>query len=479
VVGKLLRKPKQKAQQKRETYSPPPFKLTFPEMTSMANIEINAAYPFATEKRVASAIAVRRSSSNAGDAQNPFYVVDLEPVVSRFLAWRTSLPCVEPHYAVKCNPNPVLLKTLAALGAGFDCASSDEMDRVMSLGVAADRIIFANPCKMATQITHARQLGVTRMTFDNEDELLKVAQCFPEAELVLRIATDDSHSQCRFSTKFGAAMEDVPSILETAARLGLNIVGVSYHVGSGCGDPRSHAAAATDALAVFHMGVQYGFRMTLLDIGGGFLGEDNPSPSVGDIAANLLPVLDRFPMGTRFIAEPGRYFATACHTLVANIQSRRLVKDHMGNVTRCLYYINEGVYHGFNCIFFDHQHPLPRTMLFPGLEDRPIVPCTVFGPTCDSIDCVCKDVLMPVLGIGDWLFFTNMGAYTTAATTHFNGFAGAVDYVYMFGDAILSPSLLETVDSVSATLSHLVRTSVSSDEDDTIIAPDSPVLSMD
>jgi len=454
-------------------------------MTSLANIEINAAYPFATEKRVANAIALRRRSVNVEDAEKPFYVLDLEPVVSRFLAWKRSLPCVEPHYAVKCNPNPVLLQTLSALGAGFDCASSDEMDRVMAMGVTADRIIFANPCKMATQIAHARQLGVARMTFDNEDELLKVAQHFPEAELVLRIATDDSHSQCRFSTKFGAAMEDVPSILEAAARLKLNIVGVSYHVGSGCGDPRSHAAAATNALAVFHMGKQYGFKMSLLDIGGGFLGEDNPSPSVSDIAVNLLPVLAQFPSGTRFIAEPGRYFATACHTLVANIQSRRVVKDHMGNVTRCLYYINEGVYHGFNCIFFDHKHPLPRTMLSPGLEDRAIVPCTVFGPTCDSLDCVCKDVPMPVLGIGDWLFFTEMGAYTTAATTHFNGFDGAVDYVYMYGDVILSPSLLETVDSVSFVLSHLVPTlgSVPSDDedvgdDDMVLAPDSPVMGM-
>jgi len=453
-------------------------------MTSITKIEINAEYPFAMEKRVANAVAMRRRSTNAEDAEKPFYVLDLEPVVSRFLAWKASLPCVEPHYAVKCNPNPVLLKTLSALGAGFDCASSDEMDRVMSMGVSADRIIFANPCKMATQITHARQLGVMRMTFDNEDELLKVAQNYPEAELVLRIATDDSHSQCRFSTKFGAAMEDVPSILETAARLNLNIVGVSYHVGSGCGDPRSHAAAATDALTVFQIGKRYGFQMTLLDIGGGFLGEDNPSPSVADIAVNLLPVLAQFPSGTRFIAEPGRYFATACHTLVVNIQSRRVVKDRQGNVTNCLYYINDGVYGGFNCIYFDHKHPLPRLMLDAALDlNRPIVPSTVFGPTCDSLDCVCKDIPMPLLGIGDWLFFTDMGAYTTAASTHFNGFDGAVDYVYMYGDIILSPALVDTVEVISMTLAHLVPAVVSvasaASSDDEMSAPDSPVLGME
>jgi len=122
-------------------------------------------------------------------------------------------------------------------------------------------------------------------------------------------------------------------------------------------------------------------------------------------------------------------------------------------------------------------------MLLSDLEDRAIVPSTVFGPTCDSLDCVCKDVPMPLLGIGDWLFFTDMGAYTTAATTHFNGFDGAVDYVYMYGDIIIAPSLLETVDSVSLALAQLVPATVStashSDDVEIISAPDSPVLGME
>jgi len=423
-------------------------------MSSLPDIEINASYPYATEKRVAKAIA-HRASLDAENCHKPFYIVDLEAVTSRYKAWKAVLPNVEPHYAVKCNSNPVLLKTLSAMGAGFDCASGDEIDRVMALGVPADRIIFANPCKMGTEINHAKKHGVLRMTFDNEDELTKVSKLFPEAEMVLRIATDDSHSQCRFSTKFGALMDDVPALLEAASRLKLKVIGVSYHVGSGCGDPSSHAAAATDALAVFEMGKKYGFQMNLLDIGGGFLGEDNPTPSVADVASNLVPVLAQFPAGTRFIAEPGRYFATACHTLVSNIHSRRVVKDKTGKVTSCLYYINEGVYHAFNCIFFDHKHPLPRTMLLDDLATRTTIPCTVFGPTCDSIDCVCKDVTMPLLDVGDWLFFTDMGAYTVAAYTHFNGFDGAVDYVYCYGDAIFTPKDLESVKSVSEALAKL------------------------
>ena len=426
-------------------------------------MDINAKYPYTTARRVASAIALRGLSCAAAaaaaagtaaeDEADPtaaFYVVDLEVLVARYQAWRATLPCVEPYYAVKCNPNPVLLRVLSGLGTNFDCASSDEMDRVLALGVAADRIIFANPCKAAPQIAHARRVGVKLMTFDNEDELAKVARVYPDAELVLRIATDDAHSLCRFSSKFGAPMDAVPHLLATAARLGLRLVGVSYHVGSGCADAACHGAAAADALRVFQLAAQYGYQMRLLDIGGGFLGEDDANPSLADVALHLMPVLAQFPAGTRFIAEPGRYFVSHSHTLVANIHSRRVVKGFggpgYGDVPQhALYYINEGVYHGFNCIMFDHQHPVPRTLLPPGtpeLAQRPTVLATVFGPTCDSLDCVCKAVPMPLLEVGEWLFFAEMGAYTNAAATHFNGFDGAECH-YMWGDTHIDLALLD------------------------------------
>lgn len=443
-------------------------------------MDIHANYPYTTARRVASAIALRGLSCAAAaaaagtaaeDEADPtaaFYVVDLEVLVARYQAWRATLPCVEPHYAVKCNPNPVLLRALSSLGASFDCASADEMDRVCALGVPPCRIVFANPCKAAGQIAHARRLGVKLMTFDNDDELVKVARVCPDAELVLRIATDDARSLCRFSSKFGASMAAVPGLLATAARLGLRLVGVSYHVGSGCADAACHAAAAADALRVFQLAARYGYDMRLLDIGGGFLGDDCPSPSLADVALHLLPVLAQFPAGTRFIAEPGRYFVSQSHTLVANIHSRRVVRpddadaDQQPQETQqqqqqqdkeseapqhALYYINEGVYHGFNCILFDHQHPMPRTLLPPGtpeLAQRPAVLGTVFGPTCDSLDCVCKEVPMPLLEVGEWLFFTGMGAYTSAAATRFNGFDGAACH-YMWGDTHLDAALLDAL----------------------------------
>jgi len=381
------------------------------------------------------------------EMNDPFYLVDMQEICNLYKEWGETLPCVEPCYAVKCNPNEVLLQLFARLGTGFDCASSDEIDRVMKYGATPEHIVFANPCKMASQIQHARKRGVKRMTFDNVDELVKVAHHFPDAEMILRIITDDSHSLCRFSSKFGAQMRTVPTILAEGKKLGVKIVGVSFHVGSGCSDAEAHAQAARDALKVFEMGKEYGYNMNILDIGGGFQGGAMVKPTLKEVADKLLPVLAKFPEGTRFIAEPGRFFIAKSHTLVTYIHSRRVLYDEKTNEpTQALYYINDGVYHSYNCIFFDHQHPVPRSMVVPGSPDaegRPVLPSMVFGPTCDALDCVVKNLPMPLMQVGEWLFTTGMGAYTNAALTHFNGFDGAITLMYMWGD--------EFIDDVIAT----------------------------
>jgi len=84
-----------------------------------------------------------------------------------------------------------------------------------------------------------------------------------------------------------------------------------------------------------------------------------------------------------------------------------------------LYYLDDGVYGSFSCIFFDHQHPQPIPLL---TSPRPSLQCTLFGPTCDALDTIAKDIVLPELHVGDWLYWRDMGAYTTASTTKFNGF---------------------------------------------------------
>lgn len=363
------------------------------------------------------------------DTQDAFFIVDLGCVTRKFNLWKEHLPRVTPFYAIKCNPNTAIIKTLHSLGAGFDCASKSEIAQVLGCGVPPEKIIYANPTKMKSHIAFAKSNAVDLMTFDNKEELFKISEVFPKARVVLRIITDDSNSLCRFSTKFGAPIEDCPELIRYAKELDLDLVGISFHVGSGCLSVASFESSIRNAFYLFKMAEEIGFNLHLLDLGGGWPGSDLPDEQHDDgkfhitfseIADAVRILLDElFPpeSGVTLIAEPGRYFVAESHTLVVNVFAKRHSKNDSGNF---LYYINDGVYGSFNCIFFDHCTPKPQLV---NAKDRTeLYKCTLFGPTCDSIDCVAKDIELPELEVGDWLFFKNMGAYTVAAASNFNGF---------------------------------------------------------
>jgi ornithine decarboxylase len=135
-------------------------------------------------------------------SERAFYIIDLGELVNSYSTWLRLLPDVHPYYAVKCNPNPVLLDALASLGANFDCASEAEMKAIIEITKDPTRIIFANPCKMTSQIRYARANDVDLMTFDCEEELYKIKLYHPYAKLILRLAVDDSKSVCKFNKKF-------------------------------------------------------------------------------------------------------------------------------------------------------------------------------------------------------------------------------------------------------------------------------------
>ena len=222
---------------------------------------------------------------------------------------------------MKCNPDPYVLRLLAALGTGFDCASNGEIAQILLQNVSPARIIFANPCKAISHIKSAAKQGVHTMTFDNVDELYKVARINPAAKLVLRILTDDSKSLCRLGLKYGAPLVTVPGLLAKAKNLGLDVIGVSFHVGSGCYDPSAFTDAVRWARTAFNMGLAAGYNFSILDVGGGF--EDATFEATAGILHDAINL--HFPdrTGLRIIAEPGRYFVSRAFSLAANIIARR------------------------------------------------------------------------------------------------------------------------------------------------------------
>lgn len=363
--------------------------------------------------------------------EEAFYVVDLGPVYRRWGTWMRVMPRVKPFYAVKCNPNPVILALLAALGTGFDCASAKEIDLVAALGVdVSTRVIYANPCKMPAHLRHAKRLGCNLTTFDTKSELHKIKSLHPDMDIVLRIRADDPNARCQLGNKFGAELEDIMGLLETAKELCLNVVGISFHVGSGATNPDAFKEAIASAKFAWDAAVQLGFSLRLLDLGGGFCGEhDMDGLALAPVAEAVNAALDEhFPpaMDVQIIAEPGRYFAEACATLVTNVYGNRqrdVVESGKTKVCRD-YWISDGLYGSMNCLVYDHAVLSPKPLYITSQEEdkSELYPSTLFGPTCDGLDTVVRDIDMPLMENGDWVLFPCMGAYTMAAGSDFNGF---------------------------------------------------------
>ena len=331
-----------------------------------------------------------------------FYVLDLHKLEHVYAEWTEALPHVKPYYAVKCNPTPAIVEALAKMGSSFDCASPAEIQQVLDLGVEPERILYANPCKRIEEIRFAKENGIMRTTFDSVCELKKIAAEFCEAKLLLRIRADDPSARCNLGVKYGAEEHEWDVLLFTARALGLDVIGVSFHVGSFASSPRVFEEALGKAEKALDLAREHGYDPRIIDIGGGFS------------AAHGLPKTIKAPRGIELIAEPGRFFVERVmelHTPVIGTKGSGLT-------------ISESLYGGFNCILFDHAAPQVKEVRdeFGNKIEGLAIKRTIFGSTCDGGDVIYKEYDLPEgTDLGSWLVWENMGAYTCAATTRFNG----------------------------------------------------------
>ena len=366
-------------------------------------------------------------------SERAFYIINLGALSTLYNNWLRLLPIVKPYYAVKCNPNPVILDALASLGCNFDCASEAEMKMVIEITKDPSRIIFANPCKMSSQIRYARSNDVDLMTFDCEEELYKIKLYHPYAKLVLRLAVDDSNSRCKFNKKFGCKLSQVEELLNIVKTLKLDVVGFSFHVGSGCTSANTFYDAINESKKACAIAEKIGINISIIDIGGGFPGIDK-NIKFEDIAKRINDGMTDFFQSElennciQFIAEPGRYFAEPSHTLVLNVIGKKNVIDDDTGEKIIIYYLNDGIYGSFGCIYFDHNNP---TILPFNERNDKVHKSRLFGPTCDSIDLIANEIMLPELAIGEWIYIENFGAYTIASSSNFNGFKTNV-FKYIF-----------------------------------------------
>lgn len=347
----------------------------------------------------------------------PLLVLLRDRIVTNYRAFQRFFPGVEVFYAVKANPHPLVVGLLASLGSSFDVASQQEIALVASFGVPPERMIFANTIKRREGLLYARRVGVSLMTYDNEEELKKIARFYPEAKLVLRLKTPSNGSRIDLSYKFGAEPEEALELLERACSMGLHPVGLSFHVGSPCHNPETYVKALRIVDEVLAEAQRRGLFLTLIDIGGGFplhtYGTEGGSASLEAVGEVLRPLLAPFlSRGFRVIAEPGRSIVGNAGILITRIIGKAKRSG------RVWYYLDDGLYGTFSAIPFDKA----RFSFFALKESEERIPAVLAGPTCDSLDVVAEDVLLPPLEVDDLIVVPDIGAYSWASATNFNGF---------------------------------------------------------
>jgi ornithine decarboxylase len=344
--------------------------------------------------------------------ERPFLILDNAIVRDKLRRFRAAMPRVHPHYAVKANPDRRVVKALAQEGCSFEIASIAELDLLLELGVDPATVLFSNPVKARESIAYAAARGVVWYVVDSVDELRRVHAIRADAKTYLRVATPNIGSDWPLSGKFGAGAGELREIILTAAKLGADLAGVTFHAGSQCRNPENWRVGIERARMAFDAMTKAGLRPRMLDIGGGFpVRHVKPIPAIEVIGAVVNEALQAFGPDVQVVAEPGRYLVSDAGYFVCRV---------IGIATR-----GGKRWMHWDAGLFGGVIETTEGLKYKIRTDRsgPDVPWHVAGPTCDSVDVILRDEPLPSdLQEGDFIYIRNAGAYTTAYASQFNGF---------------------------------------------------------
>jgi ornithine decarboxylase len=355
----------------------------------------------------------------------PLFVIDHAELRKNYALFRKHFPRIQTYYAVKVNSDPAVVETFYNLGGSFDVASMQEFHTVYRFienlpskkrqDFIWDKIIYANPIKPVETLEELDRYKPL-VTYDNEEEIRKIAKYAPNAGLALRLRVPNTGSMVELSSKFGALPGEAVHLITRAHDYGLIVEGLSFHVGSQCTNPENYIQALHLSAGIFAEAKSRGFNLQLLDIGGGFpAAYDASVPKIGSLAKKINYELDRlFPKTVEILAEPGRFLVASAGSAVSKIIGKAVRGDKL------CYYVDDGVYHTYSGIIFDHC-----TYHMKSFKSGPTQLCAVFGPTCDALDTISLAEQLPDLKMGDYLYSNTIGAYSAASSTHFNGFPPA------------------------------------------------------
>jgi ornithine decarboxylase len=348
---------------------------------------------------------------------SPLLIVDCARVRVQYRKLRRALPHVAMHYALKPLPLAAVVRTIIAEGGGLDLATSGEIALAASLGVDPARCIDTHPIKRERDIRNALEYGVRTFVADNPDEVRKFRPYGERVTLLLRVSFRSPGAVCDLSRKFGCDPEDAVELARLAASLGIDVQGFSFHVGSQTTDALKHVEAieACRTLLASARRERLG-TLDTLDIGGGFpIDYLKRALDIGKYCAPIRAALAKLPGRIKVLAEPGRFIAGPAAIGVATVMGRARREGHWW------YYLDDGLYGSYSGQIYDHaRYPVESLR-----QGEPRLPSVLAGPTCDSIDVIAENLMLPQLKAGDLIVGRSMGAYTWASASEFNFFPKA------------------------------------------------------
>ena len=329
------------------------------------------------------------------------------------------MPNLEVYYAIKANPHPAVLSTLNMLGSNFDVQSKNEIDSCQTLGIPGSRLSFGNTIKTTNDIAYARAAGVNYFAQDDDAEINKILKVAPNQKIYIRLDIGQTTAVWPLSGKFGIPPEEIVALLshfkDKPAKD--HIVGISFHVGSQCQDYSMWIKQLRMTKEVFIRAEEYGYKLNLIDLGGGLPTEYDVPVNTDKILKEIQKYIsENFSHSTRIFMEPGRFLVGNAGMLVTSVILRsKRNREHW-------VYIDAGIYHGL----MEQSQGINYNLKFDDYVDTSS--CTqmnLAGPTCDSYDIIYKNICLPPgIKIGDKIYFKNAGQYTTGYNTGFNGIQG-------------------------------------------------------
>jgi len=358
----------------------------------------------------------------------PCLVLDVDRVEENFRALKHALPLAQIYYAVKANPARPILDRLVALDSRFDAASIEEVRACLEAGAEADAISYGNTIKKVSAIREAFASGVRLFAFDSAEELEKLAEHAPGSSVYCRILVDNFGADWPLAKKFGTTVEHARTLMLRAAEMGLDPIGLSFHVGSQQTTTAAYEAAVSKVGMLFTDLKQAGVKVRMVNLGGGYpIRYRDEVPGIDRFADAIMGAMTE-AFGNdlpEMILEPGRFIVGDAGVVSSEVVL--VCQRAPENPVRWVY-LDIGRFGGLA----ETEGEAIKYQISTPHDGGETVPVAIAGPTCDGVDIMYESAgyrLPKALRSGDKVEILATGAYvTTYASQGFNGFAPPAEH---------------------------------------------------